>query len=61
MTQAIELSKRTPQEVFAHHAEALGAEDPEATALDYAETAYLITQDGLIQVQTARYTLVPKS
>ena len=53
MTQAIELSKRTPQEVFAHHAEALGAEDPEATALDYAETAYLITQDGVMRGKDA--------
>src|SRR5207253_11329739 len=46
-TSATELSKRTPDEVFAHHIRALGAEDLDATALDYAETAYIITPDGV--------------
>jgi hypothetical protein len=45
MAQSAELSTRTPEEIFAHHVEALGAEDPDATALDYADGAYLITQD----------------
>ena len=121
MTQSVELSKRTPEEIFAHHAQALGAEDLDATELDYADSAYLVTpsdvlhgkpairaffagvfqalpqaqwgvkttyvenilflewtadskggsvsdgvdtfifQDGLIQVQTVRCTIVPKS
>jgi len=46
-------SKRTPEEIFAHHAQALGAEDLEATALDYAEDAVLITQDGVMRGKTA--------
>lgn len=53
MIQSTELSKRTPEEIFAHHAEALGAEDPDATALDYAEGAYLITQDGVMRGKDA--------
>src|SRR2546425_12340740 len=53
MTQSTELSKRTPEEIFAHHAQALGAEDLEATALDYAEDAVLITQDGVMRGKTA--------
>lgn len=53
MTQSTELSKRTPEEVFAHHAQALGAEDPTAAGLDYADTAYLITQDGVIRGKEA--------
>ncbi len=46
MTQSAELSKRTPEEIFAHHAQALGAEDLDATELDYADSAYLITSSG---------------
>jgi hypothetical protein len=53
VTQSTELSKRTPEEVFAHHAQSLGAEDPDATALDYAEGAYLITQDGVMRGKDA--------
>ncbi len=54
MTQSTtDLSKRTPEEIFAHHAQALGAEDLEATALDYAEDAVLITQDGVMRGKTA--------
>jgi len=53
MTPSAELSKRTPEEIFAHHVEALGAEDPDATALDYADRAYLITQDGVMHGKDA--------
>ena|SRR6266853_6760122 len=53
MTPSAELSKRTPEEIFAHHVEALGAEDPDATALDYADGAYLITQDGVMHGKDA--------
>jgi hypothetical protein len=38
---------RTPQEVFQHHAEALGAEDLEGIVSDYADDAVFITPDGV--------------
>ena len=38
---------RTPQEVFAHHAEALGAEDLEGIVSDYTDDARFITPDGV--------------
>ena len=52
-TSATELSKRTPDEVFAHHIQALGAEDLDATVLDYDETAYIITSDGVMRGKDA--------
>jgi predicted SnoaL-like aldol condensation-catalyzing enzyme len=48
-----ELSQRTPQEVFAHHAQALGAEDLDATVLDYADTAYIVTPAGVMRGKDA--------
>jgi hypothetical protein len=63
---------RSPQEVFNHHVQALGAEEIVA---DYSDDAVFITpagvqrgkdgidtfvfRDGLIRVQTVRYTLQP--
>jgi hypothetical protein len=44
---AADLSKRTPEEIFAHHGQALGAEDLDATAMDFAATAVLVTSDGV--------------
>jgi len=38
---------RTPQEVFAHHAEALGAGDLEGIVSDYTEDALFITPAGV--------------
>ncbi|MGY1690464.1 nuclear transport factor 2 family protein [Geodermatophilus sp. SYSU D01105] len=38
---------RTPQEVFEHHVEAIGAGDVDAIVADYAEDAVLITPDGV--------------
>lgn len=38
---------RTPQEVFQHHVEALGAEDLDGIVSDYADDAIFITPDGL--------------
>ncbi len=38
---------RTPQEVFKHHGEALGAEDLDAIVSDYADDALFITPDGV--------------
>ncbi len=49
MTQNADLSKRTPEEIFGHHAQALGAEDLDATILDYADDAVLITPDGIMR------------
>ncbi len=46
-TGTTDLSKRTPEEIFTHHAQALGAEDLDATVMDYADTAYLVTPDGV--------------
>jgi SnoaL-like domain len=54
MTQAASnVAQRTPQEIFQHHAESLGAEDVEATVLDYAETARIITPSGVVQGKAA--------
>ena len=73
---------RTPEEVFQHHVDALGAGDLDEIVADYADDAILITPagtlrghdsiratfvedgidtfifgDGLIRLQTVRYTL----
>ena len=37
---------RTPQEIFQHHVEALGAEDVDAIVEDYADDAVFITPEG---------------
>jgi hypothetical protein len=37
---------RSPQEVFQHHAQALGAEDLEGIVSDYTDDAIFITPDG---------------
>ena len=52
MTQT-DLSKRTPQEVFTHHAQALGAEDLDAMLMDYAATAILISPSGVLRGKDA--------
>lgn len=48
MTQT-EISKRTPEAIFTHHAQALGAEDLDATLMDYAPTATLISPSGVLR------------
>lgn len=40
---------RTPQEVFAHHVEALGGGDLEGIIADYAGDAVLITPAGVLR------------
>ncbi|MGY1643577.1 nuclear transport factor 2 family protein [Geodermatophilus sp. SYSU D00703] len=40
---------RTPQEVFQHHVEAIGAGDVDAIVSDYAEDAVLITPDQVVR------------
>jgi ketosteroid isomerase-like protein len=52
MTQT-DLSKRTPEEVFNHHAQALGAEDLDAILMDYATTATLISPAGVLRGKDA--------
>jgi ketosteroid isomerase-like protein len=37
---------RTPEEVFAHHAQALGAGDLDEIVADYADDAVVVTPDG---------------
>ena len=44
---------RTPQEVFAHHVQALGAGDLDEIVADYAEDAVLITPAGVRAARTA--------
>jgi hypothetical protein len=44
---AADLSRRTPEEIFAHHGRALGAEDLDTTVMDFADTAVLVTSDGV--------------
>lgn len=50
---ASNISQRTPEEVFNHHVQALGAEDVAATVQDYAETARVITPAGIAQGRDA--------
>jgi len=50
---ATELSRRTPEEVFAHHAQALGAEDLDGIMLDYGDTSCLITSSGVLRGKDA--------
>jgi ketosteroid isomerase-like protein len=40
---------RTPQEIFAHHAEALMAGDVDEIVADYADDAVFITPDGVLR------------
>jgi predicted SnoaL-like aldol condensation-catalyzing enzyme len=40
---------RSPQEVFNHHAQALGAEDLEEIVADYSDDAIFITQAGVLR------------
>lgn len=57
---------RTPQEVFQHHAEALGAEDLDGIVADYADDAIFLTpagvkrgQDGVRQAFTQLLSELP--
>jgi predicted SnoaL-like aldol condensation-catalyzing enzyme len=40
---------RSPQEIFGHHAQALGAEDLEEIVADYSHDAIFITPDGVLR------------
>jgi ketosteroid isomerase-like protein len=50
---ATALATRTPEEIFAHHAQALGAEDLEAIVIDYAENACFIGPTGVLRGKDA--------
>jgi hypothetical protein len=59
---------RTPEEVFAHHGQSLGAEDLEGIVSDYTDDAILIVQqqiyrgkDGARQVFTQLLRDVPQA
>lgn len=41
------MATRTPQEVFAHHGQALGAGDLDEIVADYSDDAFLITPAGV--------------
>src|ERR671937_623730 len=59
---------RNPQEVFDHHAQALGAEDLEEIVADYSDDAVFVTpagvlrgKDGIRQAFTELLTDVPQA
>ena len=59
---------RTPEEVFAHHGQSLGAEDLEEIVADYADDAILVVQrkvyrgkDGAREVFTQLLSDVPQA
>lgn len=59
---------RTPEEVFAHHGQSLGAEDLEEIIADYADDAVLVVQrkvyrgkDGAREVFTQLLSDVPQA
>ncbi len=43
------MASRTPQEVFQHHAEVLGAGDLDGVVSDYSDDAVLITPAGVVR------------
>ena len=62
------MSARTPEEVFAHHGQSLGAENLEEIIADYSDDAILIVQkqvyrgkDGARQVFTQLLSDVPQA
>lgn len=62
------MATRTPEEVFAHHGKALGAEDLEDIVADYSDDAILVVQkqvyrgkDGARQVFTQLLGDVPQA
>jgi hypothetical protein len=62
------MATRTPEEIFAHHGQALGSEDLEEIVADYSDDAILVVQkkvyrgkDGARQVFTQLLGDVPQS
>ena len=52
MTQS-DLSKRTPEETFGHHAQTLMAEDLDGILADYTDTSYLVSPSGVLRGKNA--------
>ena len=52
MTQ-FELSKRTPEETFGHHAQTLMAEDLEGILVDYTDTSIVVSPSGVLHGKNA--------
>jgi SnoaL-like domain len=52
MTQS-DLSKRTPEEVFGHHAQTLMAEDLEGILADYTDTSMVVSPSGVLHGKSA--------
>jgi len=46
---------RTPEEVFAHHGQVLGAGDIEGIVSDYSDDAIFISPDGILRVPAAAF------
>jgi hypothetical protein len=42
---------RTPQQIFQHHAEALGAENIDGVVADYSDDAFFMTPAGCCEVR----------
>ena len=62
------MATRTPEEVFAHHGQALGSEDLEEILADYADDAILVVQkkvyrgrDGAREVFTQLLSALPQA
>jgi ketosteroid isomerase-like protein len=43
---------RTPQQIFQHHAEALGAENIDGVVADYSDDAFFTTPAGVLRGKT---------
>src|ERR1700759_4458029 len=43
---------RTPQQIFQHHAEALGAENIDGVVADYSDDAFFMTPAGVLRGKT---------
>ena len=47
------MATRTPEQIFQHHAEALGAEDLDGIVADYSEDAFFMTSAGFYAARRA--------
>ena len=52
MTQS-DLSKRTPEETFGHHAQTLMAEDLDGILADYTDTSIVVSPAGVMRGKSA--------
>jgi hypothetical protein len=48
-----DLAKRTPEEVFGHRGQSLGAEDLDGIQMDYDDTSYLVSPSGVLRGKNA--------